>query len=72
MCDMKLFESIRVEPNLHQVASHENKVLLNVSYNPQKSFPGLFIDDLSGSIGMAMLRTTNTVLMGDYKINFPN
>ena len=47
LCNTELFESIWVELKLHKVVSHENKVLLNVSFSPQKSFSGLFLDNLS-------------------------
>ena len=43
LCDTELFESIWVELKLPQVASHVNKALLNVSYNPQNPFLPLFI-----------------------------
>ena len=72
MCDTELFESIRVELKLHQVASHVNRVLLNVSYNPQNFLSGLFLDNISKSIEVAMLKTTNIVLMGDYNIDYLN
>ena len=72
MCDTELFESLWVELKRPQVASHVNKVLLNVSYNPQKSFSGLFLENLSKSIEVAMLKTTNIVLMGDYNIDYLN
>ena len=53
-------------------ASHVNEVLLNVSYNPQKALSGLFFENLSKSIEVAMLKTTNIVLMGDYNIDYLN
>ena len=59
LCDTELFESLWVELKRPQVASHVNKVLLNVSYNPQKSFSGLFLENLSKSIEVAMYKTTN-------------
>ena len=72
LCDTELFESLWVELKRPQVASRVNKVLLNVSYNPQKSFSGLFLENLSKSIEVAMLKTTNIVLMGDYNIDYLN
>ena len=72
LCDTELFESLWVELKGPQVASHVNKVLLNVLYNPQKSFSGLFLDNLSESIDVAMLKTTNIVLMGDYNLDYLN
>ena len=45
LCDTGLFESEWVELKLPQVAPHANKSLLNVSYNPQKSLSGLFLDN---------------------------
>ena len=71
-CDTEIFESIWVELKLPQVASHVNKIFLNVSYNPQKSFSSRFLDNLSKSIEVAMLKTTNIVLMGDCNICYLN
>ena len=64
LCDTELFESIWVELKLPQVAPHVNKVLIKVSYSPQKSLFGHFLDNLFKSIEVAMLKTTNIVLMG--------
>ena len=72
LCDTELFESIWIEFKLPQVASHVNKILINVSYNPQNSLSGLFLENLSKSIGVAMLKTTNIVLLGDYNIDYLN
>ena len=72
LCETELFESIWIEFELPQLASHVNKVLLNVSYNPQKSLSGLFLENLSKSIEVAMLKTSNIVLMGDYNIDYLN
>ena len=47
LCDKELSESIWVDVKLPQVASHVNKIFLNVSYNTQKSFSGLFLDNIS-------------------------
>ena len=72
VCDTELFESIWVELKLIEVAFHVNKVSLKVSYNPQMSFSGLFLDNLSKNIEVAMLKTTNIVLIGDYNIDYLN
>ena len=70
LCNVEHFESIWVELKLQKTSSQVNKVLLNVSYNPEKSLYGLFLDDLSKSIEAAMHKTPNIILMGDYNINY--
>ena len=67
---MEKFESKWVENKPPNVVSPVNIVLLNVSDNPQKSFPGFFLDKLSKRIEVAMLKTTNIVLVGIYNIGY--
>ena len=61
LCDTELFESIWIDIKLPQVASHVSKVLLNVPYNPQKSLSGVFLENLSKSIEVAVLEEQLTL-----------
>ena len=52
--------------------AHQNKNLINISYNPRETLFHLFLEQLSLSIDFAVTENKPITLLGDYNIDYLN
>jgi exonuclease III len=61
------FESLWVEADFF--ANKNEKLLLNVSYNPKVTYANCFLEQLAADVSGAMSERKHLFIMGDYNIN---
>ena len=66
------FECLWVDCNFNNDPTNKNRLLINFSYNPSKSLIDPFLEELSTSIDIPIVKNKPNTLMGNFNNNFFN